>query len=76
MEPLLDRTAHGLIRKPSEIHSASPILSTTLIPLRCWYVYLNLNTRAAAILLASSDMHNRGFVEDLERGYVRGNVAR
>ena len=29
MKPLLDRTAHhtvhGLIRKPSEIHSASPI---------------------------------------------------
>ena len=33
MEPLLDRTAHGLIRKPLEIHSASPIhlqLSTAL----------------------------------------------
>ncbi|KAN0083775.1 hypothetical protein V8E54_002863 [Elaphomyces granulatus] len=71
MEPLLDRTAHGLIRKPLEIHSASPIhlqLSTAQVPLRCWDVYLNLNTRAAAILLAASDMHNRGFVEYLERG--------
>ncbi|KAN0079415.1 hypothetical protein V8E54_004629 [Elaphomyces granulatus] len=33
MEPLLDRTAYGVIRKPLEIHSASPIhlqLSTAL----------------------------------------------
>ncbi|KAN0076116.1 hypothetical protein V8E54_006258 [Elaphomyces granulatus] len=38
--------------------------------------YLNLNTRAAAILLTASGMHNRGFVEDLERGGMGGNVAR
>ena len=55
-------------KEASEIHSASPILSTTLIPLRSWDVYLNLNTRAAAILLTA---RNRGFVEDLERVWGR-----
>jgi hypothetical protein len=44
-------------KEASEIHFASPILSTTLIPLRSWDVYLNLNTRAAAILLTASDIH-------------------
>ena len=43
---------------------------TILIPLRCWDACLNLNTRAAAILLTANDMHNRGFVEDLEKGGI------
>jgi hypothetical protein len=72
---------HGLIRKPLEIltlRQPDPFLTLYHpILLRCWDIYLNLNTRAAAILLTASDMHNGGFLEGLGRGcIIWGKVAR
>jgi len=66
MEPLLDSIRPDKEASRDPLRQPDPSLILYLLPLRCWDVYLNLNTRAAAILLAASDMHNRGFVEDLE----------
>jgi hypothetical protein len=70
VESRLDALEKGITLLHAQIVGKRSVSNSLHILLHCRDVCLNLNARAAAILLTASDMHNRGFVEG------GGHVAR